>query len=225
MNANGGAWRILASMAVALIFGIGATDAAHAQDIPGYPRAAEALDLREVALLPRYCNYTQMFREKVPGGNDSAVINGWYAQLGPTFHHLHHYCLGLIKNNRAMILARDHGVRQFYLGAAIVEFDYVIDRASDDFILLPEIITKKGEALVQLGKGPVAVLEFQRAIELKNDYWPPYAYLSDYYKGTGELGKARELIESGLAHSPDSKALQRRLSELESATTRRSTKH
>ena len=223
MNANDGARRI-ASMAFACVFGIGATDAAHAQDIPGYPRAAEALDLREVALLPRYCNYTQMFREKVPGGNDSAVINGWYAQLGPTFNHMHHYCLGLMKNNRAMFLARDHVVRQFYLGAAIVEFDYVIDRAPADFILLPEIITKKGEALIQLGKGPVAVLEFLRAIDLKNDYWPPYAYLSDYYKETGEMAKARESLENGLAHSPDAKALQRRLSELESAPTRRSTK-
>jgi hypothetical protein len=35
-------------------------------DIPGYPSNIEAYDSREVAMLPRYCIYTQLFRERVP---------------------------------------------------------------------------------------------------------------------------------------------------------------
>ena len=104
---------------------------------------------------------------------------------------------------------------------SIGEFDYVITRAPEDFILLPEILTKKGENLVRLGKGPVGVTQFERAMELKPDYWPPYAYMSDYFKDAGDPKKAREILEKGLSNAPDAKALQRRLAELESGTERR----
>ncbi|MCS6943935.1 MAG: hypothetical protein RMK97_00705, partial [Sutterellaceae bacterium] len=105
--------------------------------IPGYPDRAEALDPREVAMLPQYCIYTQHFREVVPGGNNQAEIERWYAVLGPTYHHLHHYCYGLMKTNRGRILARDRQTRNFYLADAIREFDYVLRNATADFALLP----------------------------------------------------------------------------------------
>ena len=112
-----------------------------AQDItPGYPASVNAFDPREVAMLPRYCTYTQMFRDYVPGGNNPAEIQRWYSILGETFHAMHHYCLGLMKTNRGLILARDEQWRRFYLKDAIVEFDYVIDRAPPDYVLLPEIL-------------------------------------------------------------------------------------
>ena len=85
-----------------------------------------------------------------------------------------------------------------------------------DFVLLPEILTKKGENLLRLGKSQGAV-ELGRAIELKKDYWPPYAAMSDYYKGVGDVRKAREWLEKGLAAAPGTRALTRRLEELESA--------
>jgi tetratricopeptide (TPR) repeat protein len=148
------------------------------------------------------------------------MIDAWTAQMGDIFHALHHYCAGLIKANRALLLARNTTDRRFYFSDAIIEYDYVIVRAPPDFVLLPEIVTKKGEALVHLGRGPLAVLEFERAIELKTDYWPPYAHLSDYYKASGELRKARETLDAGLAKVPDAKALLRRKSELDAAPTR-----
>ena len=54
----------------------------HAQSIPGYPDSVMAYDAREVALLPRYCTYTQLFRDHVPGGNNKQVVDQWQAQLG-----------------------------------------------------------------------------------------------------------------------------------------------
>src|SRR5207253_11278845 len=125
------------------------------------------------------------------------------------------YCVGLMKTNRAVLLSRDANTRRFYLQDAITEIDYVITRAPDDFLLMPEMLTRKGENLMLLGKGPLAVSEFERAIALKSDCWPPYAYLSDYYKESGNPKKARETLESGLSQVPDAKALKRRLSELE----------
>jgi hypothetical protein len=197
---------------------------ARAQDIPGYPADIWTMDAREVALLPRYCLYTQTFRERVPGANDAAAIESWYSHMGPVFHHMHHYCIGLMKTNRALLLSREAHTRRYYLADAVTEYDYVIDRSPPDFVLLPEIRTNKGRNLVLLEKGPLAVMEFGRAIESKNDYWPPYAYLSDYYKQLGDAKKARELLEQGLSHVPDAKGLQRRLAELGPNTERRGTK-
>lgn len=126
-----------------------------------------------------------------------------------------------MKTNRARFLARDELARRFYLTDSIGEFDYVITRVSDDFILLPEILTKKGENLILLGKGQVGILELERAIELKPDYWPPYAHLSDYFKSLGDLKMAREILERGLSLSPESKGLLRRADELNSVADRK----
>jgi tetratricopeptide (TPR) repeat protein len=185
-----------------------------AQEIPGYP-PVEAFDAREVAMLPPYCKHTFYFRDKVPGGGSAEQLARWRSVLGPPFENLHHYCLGIMKTNRAVLLARDAQVRQFYLNDSLHEFDFVIDRSPDSFILLPEILNKKGENLVRLNKGPQAVLQFERAVALRPDFWPPFANLSDYYKELGEVPKARESLERGLVGSPGATALTRRLKELE----------
>ncbi len=186
----------------------------HASDIMGYPASIYAFDQREIRLLPRFCLFTQHFREKLVGSADTAEIEAWSARLGPTFVHLHHYCYGLMNANRGMHLAQSSSVRNFYLTGAVTEFDYVIERAAPDFVLLPEVITKKADMLLLLNKAPMAVLQFERAIELKQDYWPPYAHLSDHYKSIGNVKKARETLEAGLVHVPDAKGLLRRLSEV-----------
>ena len=143
--------------------------------------------------------------------------------MGPTYEHLHHYCWGLMKTNRALLFTRTQQFRTFYLNDAIKEFDYVIERAPRTFILLPEIFTKKGENLIRLGRGPLGLQELQRAIEFKPDYWPPYAGISDYFKETGNLAQAREWLEKGLSVTPDVKALQSRMATLEGARTMRKT--
>jgi hypothetical protein len=194
---------------------------ARAQGIVGYPAQVEAYDPREVALLPRYCIYTQSFRDHVPGGSDKTAIDGWYARLGPTFHALHHFCWGIMKTNRAMLLAADRQTRDFYLSAANADFDYVIERAPEDFILLPEILAKKGENLIRAGKGPLGMIELERAAALKPDYWPPYAYMSDYYRDLGDQAKAREVLQAGLRLMPESQGLRTRLAELDSVSKRK----
>src|SRR5690348_12225733 len=69
--------------------------------IAGYPDDfANAYDPREVAILPAYCKYTQLFRQHVPGGNDPVEIERMYATLGPGFHALHHYCWAIMGTHR-----------------------------------------------------------------------------------------------------------------------------
>ena len=166
-------------------------------------------------MLPRYCAYTQVFRDHVPGGNNPAEIQRWYSMLGETFNAMHHYCWGLMKTNRGVLLARSEQSRRFYLSDAISEFDYVLDHAPPDFVLLPEILMKKGENLIRLDQVGSGNQQLQRAIELKPDYWPPYAVMSDYYKKKGDLKNAREVLEKGLLASPDAKALKERLANLD----------
>ena len=62
---------------------------------------------------------------------------------------------------------------------------------------------------------PAAVPDLERAIALKPDYWPPYVQLSDYYKESGQIALAREVLERALAQSPDVETLKQRLAELD----------
>lgn len=204
------------SVAAALL----AAGPAAAQRIPGYPEHVTAYDPREVVMLPEYCKYTQLFRDHVPGGNNRDLIQRWHATMGEVFIHMHHYCLGLMHLHRAKVLARDAQARGFHYDNAVREFDYTIARTPRDFSLLPEMLTKKGEALLGRGKAALALAEFERAIELKPDYWPPYAHISDHYRSSGDAPKARQILETGLARSPGAKGLQRRLQELRDESTR-----
>jgi tetratricopeptide (TPR) repeat protein len=188
--------------------------------IPGYPNNVEAYDPREVAGLPDYCKYTQSFRERVPGGNNQAAIDRYYAIMGPSFHNMHHYCWGLMKTRRGLLLAKGEQARMFYLRSAIDEYDYVLRGAPADFVMLPEIYVRKGQNLVALGQGPLAVIEFEQASTLKPDYWPAYAYQSDYYKSTGNFAAARESLEIGLLKAPGSKELEARLRDLSKKDSR-----
>lgn len=182
--------------------------------------AQQNYDAREVRLLPPYCKYTQLFRDRVPGGKDPAEIERWSALMGNTFIHMHHYCWGLMNGNRAMLFSRTDQDRTHNLYQSVKEFDYVIDKAPPDFAYLPEIVTKKGENLIKLGKGPEGVGELRRAIEIKPSYWPAYAAMSDYFKDNGDPKRAREWLEKGLAAVPNARALTRRLDELNAASNR-----
>ncbi|HMH17980.1 MAG TPA: hypothetical protein VK572_07500 [Burkholderiales bacterium] len=169
---------------------------------------------REMFLLPEYCKYTQDFRANVPGGNNPGEIQRWTTLMGPVFIHMHHYCYGLQAINRATFLSPAPEDRRHNLGVSVIEFDYVIERAPQDFGLLPEIFTKKGESLLQMDSVGKGIAELQRAIDMKPDYWQAYAAASDYYKGAGQPAKAREWVEKGLSVLPDKQPLLRRQAEL-----------
>lgn len=187
-----------------------------AEMIPGYPDNVEAYDPREVALLPKYCKFTQLFRDEFRA--DPEEVKRWYEIMGPAFHAMHHYCWGLMKTNRALLLATTKQVRMFNLSSAIDEFNYVIRSSPPNFVMLPEILTKKGENLIRLGRPALGITELERAIQLKPDYWPPYAALSDHYKKRGDIATAREFLDKGLALAPDAKGLRTRRTELERGT-------
>jgi hypothetical protein len=171
-------------------------------------------DAVTLAKLPPYCRNALTYRDHVPGGNNKADIDRWFKVMGGGFIHIHHYCSGLQLTNRALFESRTKVDRDRELRLSIPEFDYIIARVDSTFPLLPEILTKKGENLFRLEKDPAAIATLIRAIEVKGDYWPPYAALSDHYKEMGKLDEARNWLKRGLAASGGAKALERRLREL-----------
>jgi tetratricopeptide (TPR) repeat protein len=180
-------------------------------------------DPKQLPLLPEYCKYTQLYRRAVPGGNNRAEIARWSAVMGGegNFNHMHHYCWALENTNRALYFERSKIERDRRLRASIPDFDYVIRNVKPDFAMLPEILTKKGENLIRLGQAPEGIRELHRAIDLNPGYWPPYAALSDHYREAGDSAAAREWLEKGLTAAPGTKALQRRLAELDTTKGRR----
>jgi tetratricopeptide (TPR) repeat protein len=182
---------------------------------------AQTYELSQVYRLPVYCKYTQLFRDRVPGGNNPAEIERWTTLMGGTFNHMHHYCWGLMDVNRAVFSSRTRQERVHELSASIGEFDYVIKQAPPGFPLMPEILTKRAESLIQLDRGVEGAVDLQRAIEIQADYAPAYAAISDFYKQTGALGKAREWLEKGLSAAPNAHALKRRLVALDAAKGKR----
>jgi tetratricopeptide (TPR) repeat protein len=191
---------------------------------PMYVQAQGGYTALDRAQMPAYCKYTPGERQRVnePGSHDPVQIRKWETLLHPAFYGLHHYCWGMMSSNKALV-ARTRQERVYEHDRAIKEFDYVIRYAPRDFVLMPEILTKKGENLLRLGYLGVGstsyiaggIKELQLAIEIKPDYWPPYAALSDHFKKTGELAKAREWLEKALAITPNVKSLTTRLAELD----------
>jgi tetratricopeptide (TPR) repeat protein len=187
-----------------------------------FDRTQGHYDPRVVAMLPPYCKYTEYYRQNVPSGDDPPQMERWKHLLGPNnFLHLHHYCWGLTHTNWALYSSTSKQVRDRELRQSVIEFDYVLRNAPHDFALRPEILTRKGENELRLENGPQGLNDLYRAIELKPNHWPPYAALTDYYKALGELDSAREWAEKGLSAAPGTRALERRLSELNKAKTAR----
>jgi tetratricopeptide (TPR) repeat protein len=185
---------------------------------------AWTIDQKTAAMLPDYCKYTLIYRKSEYGSRDPAQIRRWEQLMGrDNFMHMHHYCRGLQHVKHALYLERTKHGRDQQLGFSIREFDYVIRNVKPGFAMLPEIRTKRAESLLRLGREPEAVVELGRAIELKPDYWPPYAALSDHYRGQRDVEQARLWLEKGLAARPDALPLKRRLAELGTPDPRRKT--
>lgn len=158
--------------------------------------------------LPNWCAYTQTHTHV-----DS--IGKKYQQIfGPTWIHMHHYCFGLDQINIAMQNWSNETIRNRYLQLSIGEFDYILKRSDSNFILKPEILAKKGEVLLLVGKSMEAVQAFYEAIELRCEYIPAYTALADYFFRHNDTFQAQRILERGLKCVPGSEVLKNKLAEV-----------
>jgi tetratricopeptide (TPR) repeat protein len=163
----------------------------------------------ELALLPEYCLHIQ----GMPG-YAGPPGDRWRALIGPDFQHFHHYCRGLRAVNYARFGVLPSVERRQVWEAAIGEYDYMIRASRADMVLMPEIFTRRGEALIQMGDLVTAQGSFERARALKPDYWPAYTGWVDHLVKLNQTAQARTLLEEGLRHMPDQPELTKRLEQL-----------
>ena len=186
--------------------------------LPGAQAADPKVPTRaEMRQLPPYCPHTQViskeYGRKQSAGDYDAKTKPFVDMYGPDFWHLHHYCFGLVNVIRSYRSA-DPKSREFNLSKSLFQFDYVLKRITANSMLRPELHVKRAQSLVLMKRGGEAVGDFKKAISLKADYAPAYAYLSDYYKRSGEKNLALKTLEDGLTKIPSDRSLLKRYADL-----------
>lgn len=175
---------------------------------------------QEKGLLPPYCKFTQ--GGYVGHENPQQPTEGarrWVGVFGgqgmtANLWRMHHYCYALIH----MMRGRRTGLapmefKEAWLGA-IDEIDFSLQFLPEDFVLMPEMLLNRGRALMRLKRPEAALSNFRKATELKPDYWPPYLEMAEIFVAGNDKSKAIEVLQEGLQHAPDAKALRLRLTEV-----------
>lgn len=170
-----------------------------------------AISKDEMKLLPPYC------KARFEMSEQPQIAERWKSILGPDFINVHHYCQGLNFIKRAYS-SFDANSRRYNLQNAINNFNYMFNHLiNKKFVLLPEIYLNLGKAYLLDGNSKNAILNFSRSIATKKNYTPAYAAMSDLYRNMGNKKQALIYIEKGLAISPRSRILRRRLNDIKNA--------
>ena len=145
----------------------------------------------------------------------------WESVMGKTFWGVHHFCWALIHLQRAARAGISKQERDHMIRVAISDFYYVIHEAKrnneDQFVLLPELYYRAGEAYVLLQEFAPAIAEFERSRQAKADYWPAYMAQAQVHARLGMRSQARELLEAGLKLMPDEPNLREAYRKLDAA--------
>lgn len=157
----------------------------------------------ELALTPDFCQDVQTMNGWSQFSNPSPRSAHWVGLMGKTFWGMHHYCWALIHLQRANRAGATPQFRNWSIHEAINDFGFVVKIAPADFVLLPEIHYRIGDAYLQLGDVGSAFGEFAKSRELKPDYWPPYVAEANRMLKVGMRKEALELLEQGLALMPN----------------------
>ena len=83
--------------------------------------------------------------------------------------------------------------------------------------IYPDLHTRWGWALGEQGRTAEAIGHYQLVFKAKPNFALAYARLSELYIEIDQPEDAREILESGLKASPNSRSLKRRLEKLESS--------
>lgn len=167
--------------------------------------AVAGLDMTEAeyVLLPDFCksqgNVSNQYFKKYYSAERT---DRWQAIMGTNFHHFHHYCWAIVSINRAY-----KGMGGGALKSAISDINYVLNRASPDFVLLPEVFTKLGEAYLLAKDDTSAEKAFRKAWSINPAYWRAYVWWADRLFRQGKLKEALAVAEEGQKNAPGTRAL------------------
>lgn len=183
--------------------------------LPAY--AGSRMSETEYRMLPDYCkaqgNVEQSYFQKYynPGRAQQ-----WKDAFGSNnFQHFHHYCWSLVAIAQAYS-STAIGSRLSLATGAIRDIEYVLERSSSDFVLLPMIYTKLGEAYLLARDDRNAEAAFRKAWEVDPSYWRPYVWWAGRLKQRGKTREALAVAEEGLKNAPGTKSLQNLIRDLRS---------
>jgi tetratricopeptide (TPR) repeat protein len=165
---------------------------------------------KDPGMLPQYC------QDRVKGIG-SAEFARWRNTFGEIFVHIHHYCNGIYAEQKAKG-SFNRQEKERWLRSVAGEMSYVGRHCKAGCVLYPELETRWGWALAQLGQTGEAIDHFQQSIKAKPKYIPAYAKLSDAYLDIGKVDEARKVLNQGLKAKPGSRMLKRRLKELDTTS-------
>jgi len=170
------------------------------------------IEPQEIAMLPKYCPHTITFRSMLRGSKEEQDY--WFQRLGPAFKSMHHYCWALISMQRAIRPGTTELQKRGHYRSAVDDINYVLRYVDDSFPLLPEILTRRGQALTKLKEYGQAEADFVRAAKLRADYWPAYTSLAESNIAQGRTDAARSVLQAGLTKVSEKRPLQRMLDDL-----------
>lgn len=156
----------------------------------------------ELALTPDFCQDVQTINGWSQHFRESPRSPYWVSKMGKTFWAMHHYCWALIRMHRANAAGLKPSTRDHMIRKSIADFHYVVNNATREFVLLPEIFFRIGEAHVLLREPVQAIESYEASRSLKPDYWPAYVGHARVLERLGKKVDALKVIEEGLRHSP-----------------------
>ena len=162
----------------------------------------------EIAMLPAYCIDTEGFMygpENSP--NQSPRAPGWVSKMGRSFWAMHHYCWGLVNLNRLRFGRAETNNKRYFAKQIVDEYRYVLENSTRDFILLPEIWARTGEASLLAGDIGGAMDAYAKSRSIKPDYAPAYVQWAEFQMNNNRRDEARTLVELGLQNIPGSPPL------------------
>lgn len=168
----------------------------------------------ELALTPAFCQDVQTINGWSQHGRESPRSPMWIEKMGKTFWGMHHYCWGMVNIHRSQAAGQSPQERTFKIHSAINDYYYVVRIAPPDFVLLPEVFYLIGEAHGMVNEHVNAIEAYQKALQIKPDYWPPYEGHARILEKLGKKAEARAVLEKGLQVAPNEprlKALYERL--------------
>lgn len=184
--------------------------------LPAQALSPGVITTADLSLAPPVCMDVQAIDATgwVQGYRESPRSGYWKSLLGDTFWAMHHYCWAIVRLNRMGGKALTPTQRAFEYDSAVSDFQYVLNNAKPNFVLLPEIYWRMGDAHFKKGDIGAALTYFTYSREAKGDYWPAFAGLADVMRKAGKREDAIALLREGLEKAPGTAALQERLAEL-----------
>jgi len=174
------------------------------------PSAHAELSVSDLALMPKYCHGTQAIRTL---SQDPQPIQNYISIYGNSYTHLHHYCGALVTINKYQFL-QDKLLRESKMRYALTDIQYSIDRSDLDFTFLPDMLAAKARVLSILSRNNEAILVLKKAIEIKPDYVPAIAQLSDFFVNQGDKSQAIKVLETGIDNTERATSLIKKLEKL-----------